>query len=157
MKIFLDTSALFKLYHNEFGSGELKNLFQNFSITSVFLSEITKLEFASTAWKKVRKGDIDSTDAKILIEQFETDFKKYSFISIDTIINQLAANCLEKYGKSGLRTLDSLQLATCIFLTESVSLFLTYDNKLKEFLQQEKLPISLPDFPLNLETLNIAT
>lgn len=157
MKIFLDTSALFKLYHNEFGSDELKNLFQNFSITSVYLSEITKLEFASTTWKKVRKGEINSIEAKILIQQFETDFKKYSFISIDTIVNQLAANCLEKYGKSGLRTLDSLQLATCIFLTENVNLFLTYDNKLKEFLQQEKLPISLPDFPSSFETLNIST
>jgi PIN domain nuclease of toxin-antitoxin system len=54
MKIFLDTSSLFKLYHQETGTQELEKIFELAKITHIFLSEITKLEFSSTVWKKVR-------------------------------------------------------------------------------------------------------
>lgn len=52
MKIFLDTSSLFKLYHKEVGTAEMENVFSTTKITEVFLSEISKIEFASTVWKK---------------------------------------------------------------------------------------------------------
>ena len=58
MKIFLDTSSLFKLYHREVGTDELENLFSQVKITHVFLSEIAKIEFTSTIWKKVRTKQI---------------------------------------------------------------------------------------------------
>ncbi len=48
MKIFLDTSSLFKLYHQETGTEELARVFSQFKITHVFLSEISKVEFSST-------------------------------------------------------------------------------------------------------------
>lgn len=53
MKIFLDTSSLFKLYHEEKGSEELEKLFSQGNITHIYLSELTKVEFTSTIWKKV--------------------------------------------------------------------------------------------------------
>jgi len=56
MRIFLDTSTLFKLYHRESGTVELEVLFTTEKITTIFLSEITKIEFASSIWKKVRNG-----------------------------------------------------------------------------------------------------
>jgi len=58
MKIFLDTSSLFKLYHKEDGTAELEMLFSTVPITTVFLSEISKIEFASAIWKKVRSKEI---------------------------------------------------------------------------------------------------
>ena len=45
MKIFLDTSSLFKLYHKETGTGELEELFSTVRITTIFLWEIAKIEF----------------------------------------------------------------------------------------------------------------
>jgi uncharacterized protein len=54
MKIFLDTSSLFKLYHKEDGTEIIEQVFNDNKITAVFLSEIAKIEFASTVWKKVR-------------------------------------------------------------------------------------------------------
>lgn len=51
MKIFLDTSSLFKLYHKETGTTELEDIFSTEKITTVYLSEIAKIEFASTVWK----------------------------------------------------------------------------------------------------------
>ena len=51
MKIFLDTSSLFKPYHQEVGAPFVKKIFANNIITTVFLSESTKIEFVSTVWK----------------------------------------------------------------------------------------------------------
>jgi predicted nucleic acid-binding protein len=48
MKIFLDTSLLFKLYHQEADTAELEQIFALGNVTHVFLSELTKVEFAST-------------------------------------------------------------------------------------------------------------
>ncbi len=58
MKIFLDTSSLFKLYHQEIGTEELEALFRTKNITDIFLSEISKIEITSTVWKKVRTKEI---------------------------------------------------------------------------------------------------
>ena len=38
MKIFLDTSSLFKLYHEEEGTEELEKVFSQAKITEIFLS-----------------------------------------------------------------------------------------------------------------------
>ncbi len=46
MNIFLDTSSLFKLYHREFDTPDLEHKLSSITITSIFLSEITKIEFA---------------------------------------------------------------------------------------------------------------
>jgi PIN domain nuclease of toxin-antitoxin system len=38
VKIFLDTSALFKLYHQETGTEELESIFIKSKITHIYLS-----------------------------------------------------------------------------------------------------------------------
>jgi uncharacterized protein len=53
MKIFLDTSSLFKLYHREADTAIPEHIFSTLKITHVFLSEISKIEFESAVWKKV--------------------------------------------------------------------------------------------------------
>jgi uncharacterized protein len=74
MKIFLDTSSIFKLYHQEIGTVELENVFNRTNITHIFLSEITKIEFTSTIWKKVRTKEIFVEQAEITLALFENDF-----------------------------------------------------------------------------------
>ena len=84
MKIFLDTSSLFKLYHQETGTEELESSFQKFKITHIYLSEISKVEFTSTIWKKVRTKEISFDQANLTSSLFESDFEKYNFISTDS-------------------------------------------------------------------------
>jgi predicted nucleic acid-binding protein len=108
MKIFLDTSCLFKLYYQEEGTDEVEKLFIENTITTIFLSEIAKLEFASTVWKKVRKREIKETQADIMVQLFEKDYAKYTFIIIDGIILEQAKNLIARYGAEGLRTSDSI-------------------------------------------------
>lgn len=98
MKLFLDTSSLFKLYHQETHSHIIESIFTDKSVSTVFLSELTKIEFVSSLWKKVRTKEITEHQAKAVIELFEIDSGKFTFIQIDTIIIEQAKNLLKKYG-----------------------------------------------------------
>ncbi|MFN9999447.1 MAG: type II toxin-antitoxin system VapC family toxin, partial [bacterium] len=145
MKIFLDTSSLFKLYHQETGTEELESVFLKSKVTHIYLSEISKVEFTSTIWKKARTKDISSEQAKITAELFESDFEKYNFISTDSLIIEQAKNLTTKYGLEGLRTLDSIQLSTCKVLEKQVDIFLTSDKLLNTLIEREGLITRMPN------------
>ncbi len=51
MNVFFDTSSLFKLYHKESGTEKLMDFFNNNQIDSLYLAEITQIEFSSAVWK----------------------------------------------------------------------------------------------------------
>ena len=144
MKLFLDTSSLFKLYHKEAGTAELEQLFSIAKITTVYLSEITKIEFTSTVWKKVRTKEITELEAKTTLKLFEEDFSKYDFIATDSIIIEQARLLTTKYGTHGLRTLDSIQLSTSMSLVQQAGIFFTADKLLKSLFEAENLPTELP-------------
>ena len=141
MNIFLDTCSLFKLYHREVGSEDLERLFSSLSISAVFLSDLTKIEFTSTIWKKVRTREITEMQAQTTLALFEADFDKYSFIVTDSLVIEQARLLVSKYGTQGLRTLDSIQLSTAISLRENVGLFCTADKLLLSLLEAENLPV----------------
>ena len=144
IKIFLDTSSLFKLYHHENGTEELENVLLKFRITHIYLSEITKVEFTSALWKKVRTNEIYSEQAVITSKLFESDFEKYNFISTDSLILEQARNLTIKYGIEGLRTLDSIQLSTCKVIENQVDIFITADKLLSFLIEKEGLNTRLP-------------
>lgn len=66
MKVFLDSSALVKLYHEESESKVMQETLSQ-SAESLILSEIAKLEFHSAIWKKVRIGDLGEQSAVSVI------------------------------------------------------------------------------------------
>lgn len=133
MKVFLDTSSLFKLYHRELDSDIIESVFTNYKVTEVFLSELSKIEFASTVWKKVRIQDITELQAKAITEAFEVDFSKYTFVQIDNIIIEQAKSLVIKYVRLGLRTLDSIQLSTAVLIKSQADLFVSSDKLLNSF------------------------
>jgi predicted nucleic acid-binding protein len=143
MKIFLDTSSLFKLYHQETGTEELESSFQKFKITHIYLSEISKVEFTSTIWKKVRTKEISFDQANLTSSLFESDFEKYNFISTDSLILEQSRNLTNKYGVEGLRTLDSIQLSTCKLLEKQVDIFFSADLLLYSLIEKEGLVTKL--------------
>lgn len=142
MRVFFDTCALFKLYHEEADTHRFESIFVKNSVSAVFISELTKLEFSATLWKKVRTKEITETQAQQTIAIFGIDLQKYQVLPIDTLVIKTAINLLEKYGKAGLRTLDGIQLATAILLKEKASLFVTADKLLLSFFDREQLRVS---------------
>ena len=143
MTIFLDTSVLFKLYHQEAGTETVEGIFAQYTINRVFLSEISKIEFASTIWKKVRMRDISENQAREMLAHFVADHSNYDFITADKNITTHAQHLISKYGKQGLRTLDSLQLSTSVSLKGNAHLFLTTDKLLHTLFEQELLPTTI--------------
>ncbi len=69
MIIFLDTSSLLKLYHDEIGTEELLDILSK-DIQAVYLSELAILEFRSAIWKKTRTNEITTETANIIIHDF---------------------------------------------------------------------------------------
>ena len=139
MKVFFDTSSLFKLYHKEDGTDELMSLFTEIGIEVIYLAEITKIEFSSVVWKKCRKNEIDENSASKLIEKFEKDSVKYSYVPEGQVLRQKAQGLIGKHWRKGLRTLDSIQLASALKVKDQIELFLTADKLLSEISQIEGL------------------
>lgn len=75
-----------------------------------------------------------------MIELFESDFAKYSFVEINNLLIEQARKLVYKYGNIGLRTLDGIQLASSISLAHKVDLFYTNDKILKSIFVLEGLP-----------------
>jgi uncharacterized protein len=139
MKIFLDTSSLIKLYHYENGTDILDRIFEENIIHEVFLSDIAKVEFVSAIWKKVRTKDLTDKEAQSLISSFAEDYDNYHFIDIDSELVLTARDLIGKYGLFGLRTLDSLQLASVLKVKSELTFALTSDDLLKSLIKSEGL------------------
>ncbi len=139
MRIFLDTSALIKLYFREDGTEELDLLFSNGHIEAVFISELSKIEFASAIWKKVRLREMTSAQGLTLIRGFLSDIDRYELIPIDRVVVDSALILLNRHGEQGLRSLDAIQLASAIQVRKEVAVAKTFDIVLLELLKKEGL------------------
>jgi predicted nucleic acid-binding protein len=137
MNIFLDTSSLFKLYHEEIGTDELLDFFVKNEINGIFLAEVTKVEFSSTVWKKCRNKDLSLEKGKLLIKKFQQDSSKFSTVTQDSDIVTSALVLLEKYWQDGLRTLDSIQLASAVSIKEQLDILFTADTILGLIAERE--------------------
>ncbi len=142
MRIFLDTSSLFKLYHEEVDSYEVIKFLEDNKVTKIFISEISILEFDSIVWKKVRKHEFDKTIALELIKLFEKDLNnndddKFSVILLNKELINLAKKLFEKYGNYGLRSLDAIQFASALSVKSEASKSLSPDKLLQTFFNEE--------------------
>ncbi len=137
MNIYLDTSSLFKLYHKENGTEELEDFFNNQQIERVFLAELAKIEFASVVWRKCRMKEIDFDKANLVLAGFSHDHHKFLFVPDSNIVKEWAVSFISTYWQSGLRTLDSIQLASALTIKEKVDLFQTSDLVLQKLAEKE--------------------
>lgn len=139
MKIYLDTSSLFKLYQKEPDSAPVEEIFTNNRITDIFISEIAKVEFVSALYKKVRMNETRLEDAKRAINLFNDDIEKYLIIPIEKNLIIKAKQLIIMYGIDGLRTLDSIQLASALAVKNEVNKYFTSDKLLRLLFEKENL------------------
>jgi predicted nucleic acid-binding protein len=143
MNLFLDTSAVVKIYHQEKGTEKFTHYLEGIS-DELFLttSDITKIELHSVLLKKYREKEISEKNLSEVFQLFDKDFQKYNIILVDRIIKNIALFMLDGLGiKYGIRTLDSLQLASAVFSNNysKIDYFVSSDKKLlniaKEYFQ----------------------
>jgi predicted nucleic acid-binding protein len=117
MNVYLDTSAVIKLYCREVGSEELiaflRRSADNLIIT---MADITRTEFHSAFLRRVRIGEIALEPVYTVFEAFDRDSRMFNLIEVDNTIKQLAVLLLDHLAyQRSLRTLDALQLAAALF------------------------------------------
>jgi uncharacterized protein with PIN domain len=117
--VFIDTSALVKIYWKEKGSEETLNfLYQS---NTVYLSEIAIIEFKSAIFRKLRRKELPSIEvAKTLINLLADNFDSYKFVALNSVIINAASIAMLEYGSEDLRTLDSIQLASILSFQKKV-------------------------------------
>jgi uncharacterized protein len=139
--IYLDTSSLVKVFHKESDSDKIIKILPNYQ--SIYLFELTKIEFASALWKKVNNRELTEIEAKVGIRFFENDYPKFNWVIIDREIIRSAKELVTKYREMGLRTLDSIQLACAVSLKDETDNFVTSNKILKKIMEMEGLSVVL--------------
>ena len=138
MNLFLDTSAVVKLYNSEKETEELTSYISQPEMEQILISEIAKIEFRSALWKKFREKQLEETDLNEVVDIFSSD-TFYKIIPLSEVVIKTAIELIGQYRRKGLRTLDSIQMAS-ILIAKSKNADLTvitFDSVLKEVVSLE--------------------
>ena len=148
--LFLDTSALAKLYHPEAGSAFVEDLVLR-SSAAIIISRLTVVEVQSVFARKMRSGAIAAADSVLLRRLFEEHMANDLFRVIGlTGAHYLGAGeLIQRHGTSlGLRTLDSLQLTLALSLHRrgAAESLVASDKILCKVAGVEGMPVVDPEF-----------
>jgi uncharacterized protein len=139
MNLFFDSSALLKRYLNEKGDVETRKLFD--ISDKIFVSATTHIECASTFQRLLQTKLIDKKECQRLNIELSIDFPFFETIHFDDDIKHIALKVLEKHT---LKALDTIQLATLIYVAEEIDSFVVCDNKLKKYAKEEGFKVIDP-------------
>jgi predicted nucleic acid-binding protein len=140
MNIFCDTSALIKKYISEIGSDKFEKILSR--TDNIFVSAITEIETISTFKRLFTERAIDKHEYEMIVKDFETDFQFFSVVSIDSDIIKQALKMINQYQ---LKTLDSIQLGTLVYLKNEINSFVACDEKLIKSALKEKIKVINPN------------
>ncbi len=119
--LFLDTSALMKLYIGEIGSGWLRNYIVN---NQIGISELALYEGATVLRRRFLEGSITQAQALTLYARLQNDSTSFDVLELrmsrqlERVVN-MAFNGL---GSLRLRALDTMHLAAAEVMQEAADL-----------------------------------
>jgi predicted nucleic acid-binding protein len=128
MLLYLDTSALVKLYVEEAHSDVVKALHQQAGI--VASHQIAFVEFHAALARRHREGDVDAELFDALKQEFVEDWSDYLRVETEQGLLQSAAELAEAFS---LRAYDSVHLAAARHLHQNASvpvMFACFDKRL---------------------------
>jgi predicted nucleic acid-binding protein len=137
-RYFLDTSALVKIYHREEGSDYCLELYSNHS--HLIISELARVELHSAIFRKQREKQLNVKALKAVLQKFTYDCEgRYEVLQVASLVYDEACSLLSRYASMyGLRTLDSLQLATFLnYCEKDQDCFVCADKKLSAVVECE--------------------
>ncbi|TKJ24522.1 type II toxin-antitoxin system VapC family toxin [Blastococcus sp. CCUG 61487] len=112
MTVFADSSALVKLYADEPGHAQVRDL------SLLVVAQLARVEVPSAIWRKHRMGELDATAARVLATAFEADWfgteeqpPRFAAITATAAILDEAAQLCAVHG---LRAYDAMQLASAL-------------------------------------------
>ncbi len=140
MIIYLDTTALVKLYISEEGTEVVEQAIQE--ARSVATSVLTHLEAQSAFARLAREGHLSTQAHRIAVTFLQQDLNSDRLVDTEDWILSLAGNLAEKHG---LGALCALHLATALFVptgrpgAEDTVAMLTFDEHLEAAAREEML------------------
>jgi predicted nucleic acid-binding protein len=110
--VFADSSALVKLYADEFGADNVRQL------PRLVVSQLARVEVPAAIWRKQRMGEISAADAAVLVAAFEADYFGGTDEEPRFVVLAITAGLLDDaarlVGVHGLRAYDAVQLASAV-------------------------------------------
>ena len=145
--LYLDTSALVKLYITERGSERMVELASEDAGHDLATCAITQVEFHSAVDRRRRMDDLDEDEAERAVESFGKYFKSEVFrYPVDDQTLDLACVLVHRHA---LRAYDAVQLAACLFLLRLRSrddlTFVSADRNLLTAARSEGLAVLNPE------------
>ncbi len=139
-RYYLDTSALVKLYVQETGTDRMVQLIAAGVHHQLALLASTKTEFHSAFRRRERQGDLDSSVAAEILDEFDQHLLA-GFLrqGVSDIVIDLASLLL---GRHALRAFDALQLAGYLVLRSGAEpdfVFVCSDRPLLKAASEEGL------------------
>ena len=128
--LYLDTSALVKLYIQEAGSEALVAATRSRALKAL---SIARVEACSAIWRRHRIGDLAESVAHELVRRIEKDCR--SVIALVPVTDDVLEEALRLCRRHGLRAYDAIQLAGALRPTgprtsDDSSLFVASDEAL---------------------------
>lgn len=150
MILYLDTSALIKLYAEEPGAEEVRDAVKKAEVVAV--SEIGYVEARSALARREREGSFSPEEHDKIVEKLERDFQEVYLLR--RVSGGIVAQAGELVRRHALRAYDAVHLATALELREEASelprdrqqpaeelqvWLMSYDSSLHEASQRENL------------------
>jgi predicted nucleic acid-binding protein len=151
--VFLDTSALAKLYHRELGSDYLERLLDTEGDNRIFVSPLSLVEMESVLATKARMGQLSQAGVEVGRRKFRLDLAKRRLLMSPEFEKrhfEYARTCVAIYGiREGLRSLDALQLSMAMHLSNAglLHFLVATDQTLCRVARLERLTAIDPQLP----------
>ena len=137
MILYVDTSALVKLYVPEPESSAVQQLVESAEIAAISL--VAYAETRAALARKRRERAVDLKDYRRIIREFNDDWDNYFIVDITEPLVRRAGQLAEKHG---LRGYDAIQLSSALLMHEEsrqVVGFCCFDERLLRAGQREGL------------------
>ena len=121
MRLYLDTSALVKLYVVEEGSSLVRKSVEE--AETVATSLVSYVEGRAAFSRRRREGILSVTDQNRIVRDFNDEWKRYFVIDVTNPLVNNAAKLAELHG---LRGYDAIQLASAEFFREKIREAVTF-------------------------------
>lgn len=110
MKIYLDTSAIVKYFHEEEGASQVIEIIDDPENT-LWISELAVTEFLSAFHRKCRMGEINPEILQTVDAAFQSKISRWNIEPFSTLQTEEAQKIIMDFGRTiGIRTLDALHL-----------------------------------------------
>jgi predicted nucleic acid-binding protein len=137
--IYLDTSAMIKLYVPEAGSAGVKQLVDDADFAAISL--IAYIETKAALARKRREQTITLKDYRTVVQDFDQDWENFFVVGVSENLVRRAGSLAEKHA---LRVYDAVHLASAVIVREESNQpvsFVCFDDRLSRAARREGLAI----------------